>query len=169
MPEDRNQNQIIRKDAKNCFVESLNDAFPIGRIHLAFAAYDLTRPAGERQTDNVHIYIAVDEFLELCRKLESGELRFLLQNKKKNGDKTPIYQCLGGTFAEKLAQQNRSRADGKSLSRVAQLKPGRKKKSPNPKETGGKAKKEKECTGEEKNGKEGNCRGATGARGRCRI
>ncbi|MCB6647068.1 hypothetical protein LI154_17820 [[Clostridium] scindens] len=46
MNEDRNQHQIIRKDARNCFVESLNDAFEIGRIHFAFATYDLSRPIG---------------------------------------------------------------------------------------------------------------------------
>ena len=61
MSENRNQNQIIRKDARNCFVESLSDAFEIGRIHLAFATYDLSKPAGQRQTNNIHIYIAVDE------------------------------------------------------------------------------------------------------------
>lgn len=121
MPENRNQNQIIRKDARNCFVESLSDAFSIGRIHFAFATYDLSRPAGQRQTNNIHIYIAVDEFLELCRKLTCGELRCMMQNKKSNGDKTPLYQCLGGTSAEKLAKQGRSRKDGMSLSRTAQL------------------------------------------------
>lgn len=126
MSEDRNQNQIIRKDAKNCFVESLNDAFEIGKVHLAFATYDLSRPAGQRQTNNIHIYIAVDEFLELCRKLECGELRYLLQNKKKNSDNTPLYQCLGGTSAERLAKYGRSRPDGKSLSRTAQLVAGKK-------------------------------------------
>ena len=126
MAEDRNQNQIIRKDAKNCFVESLNDAFEIGKVHLAFATYDLSRPAGQRQTNNIHIYIAVDEFLELCRKVECGELRYLLQNKKKNSDNTPLYQCLGGTSAERLAKYGRSRPDGKSLSRTAQLVAGKK-------------------------------------------
>ncbi len=123
---ERNQNQIIRKDARSCFVESLNDAFEIGKIHLAFAAYDLSRPAGQRQTNNIHIYIAVGEFLELCRKLECSELRHLLQNRKETGDKTPLYQCLGGTSAEKLAQYGRSRPDGKSLSRTAQLLAGNK-------------------------------------------
>lgn len=126
MTEDRNQYQIVRKDARNCFIESLSDGFGIGRAHFAFASYDLSRPAGHRQIANVHIYIAVDEFLELCRKLTSGELRHQLQNKKKNGDETPLYQCLGGTSAEKLKQQGRARADGKSLSRTAQLIPGRK-------------------------------------------
>lgn len=121
MAENRNQNQIIRKDARGCFVESLNDAFDIGRIHLAFATYDLSRPVGQRQTNNIHIYIAADEFLELCHKLICGELRYLQQNQKKNNDNTPLYQCLGGTSAEKLAKYGRSRKDGKSLSRTAKL------------------------------------------------
>lgn len=74
MYEERNQYQIIRKDARACFVESLCDAFEIGKVHLVFASYDLSKPAGQRQTNNVHIYIAVDEALELCRKLSSGEM-----------------------------------------------------------------------------------------------
>ena len=126
MPEDRNQYQIVRKDARNCFIESLRDAFPIGRIHLVFATYDQSKPAGQRQTNNVHIYIAADEFLELCRKLECGELRYLTQQKKQSGDKTPLYQCLGGTSAEKLTKLGRSRKDGMSLSRTAQLLAGSK-------------------------------------------
>lgn len=126
MAEDRNQYQIVRKDARNCFVESLSDGFGIGKVHFVFASYDLNRPAGQRQTNNIHIYIAIDEFLELCRKLTCGELRYLLQSKKKSGDETPLYQCLGGTSAEKLRQQGRARTDGKSLSRTAQLIPGKK-------------------------------------------
>lgn len=126
MTDDRNNYQVARKDAKNCFVESLNDAFPIGRVHFAFASYDVNRPAGQRQTNHIHIYIAVDEFLELCRKLECGELKYVLQTKKKAGDTKPLYQCLGGTSADRLAKQGRSRPDGKSLSRVAQLIPANK-------------------------------------------
>ena len=104
MYEERNQYQITRKDARGCFVESLSDAFPIGKAHFAFATYDISRPAGQRQTNNIHIYIDLDEILELCRKLECGELRYLLQTKKKNNDKA-----------------GRPRKDGKSLSRTAQL------------------------------------------------
>lgn len=126
MNADKNENQIIRKDARNCFVESLNDAFPIGKIHLTFATYDLSKPAGHRQTNNIHIYLSVGEFLELCRKLECGELRYQLQLKRKNGEKSPLYQCLGGTSAEKLRQLGRPRSDGKSLSRIVQLVPGTK-------------------------------------------
>lgn len=126
MAEERNIYQITRKDARGCFVESLWDAFEIGKIHLAFATYDLKRPAGQRQTNNIHIYIAADEFLELCRKLNCGELRYMMQNKKQNNDMTPLYECLGGTSAEKLAAYGRSRPDGKSLSRTAKIVVGNK-------------------------------------------
>ena len=121
MIEERNQNQIIRIDARNCFVESLSDSFEIEKAHFVFAAYDLSKPAGQRQINNIHIYMDVAELFELCRKLTGGELRWLMQNKKKSGDNTPLYQCLGGTSVEKLEKYGRPRADGKSLSRTAQL------------------------------------------------
>lgn len=56
MAEERNQYQITRKDAKNCFVESLSDAFEIGKIHLVFATYDTSKPVGQRQTSNIPIF-----------------------------------------------------------------------------------------------------------------
>jgi len=121
MAEDRNQHQIIRKDAKNCFVESLSDSFEKGKAHFAFAAYDLSKPSGHRQTSCVHIYISIPELLELCRKLSCGELRFLWQERKKAGDNKPIREWLGGTSAEKLRKYGKPRPDGKSLSRVAKL------------------------------------------------
>ena len=52
MQDERNASQIIRKDARNCFVESLSDAFANGRAHFAFATYDMNKPAGQRQTNN---------------------------------------------------------------------------------------------------------------------
>ena len=55
MSEDYKNNQIIRKDAKNCFVESLNDSFSIGKAHLGFASYDMNKPAGSRQTKRINI------------------------------------------------------------------------------------------------------------------
>ena len=126
MSDERNQYQIIRKDARNCFVESLSDSFTKGRAHFAFATYDLSKPAGQRQTNNIHIYISVPELLELCRKLSCGELRYILQQKKQTGDSKPIQEWLGGTSAEKLRQYGKARPDGKSLSRVCKLLVGQK-------------------------------------------
>ena len=121
MSGEKNPSQIIRKDARNCFVESLSDAFGNGRAHFVFATYDLNKPAGQRQTNNIHIYISIPELLELCRKLSCGELRNILQQKKQTGDSKPIQEWLGGTSAEKLRQYGKPRPDGKSLSRVCKL------------------------------------------------
>ena len=126
MQDERNASQIIRKDARNCFVESLSDAFANGRAHFAFATYDMNKPAGQRQTNNIHIYISVPELLELCRKLSCGELRYIMQQKKQTGDPKPIQEWLGGTSAEKLRQYGKPRPDGKSLSRVCKLVAGQK-------------------------------------------
>ena len=126
MADERNVSQIIRKDARNCFVESLSDAFANGRAHFAFATYDLSKPAGQRQTNSIHIYISIPELLELCRKLSCGELRYIMQQKKQTGDSKPIQEWLGGTSAEKLRQYGKERPDGKSLSRVCKLLAGQK-------------------------------------------
>ena len=107
-------------------MESLSDAFEKGKAHFAFATYDVNKPAGQRQTNNVHIYISIPELLELCRKLTCGELRYIWQERKKTGDNKPIQEWLGGTSAEKLRQYGKPRADGKSLSRVAKLLAGQK-------------------------------------------
>ena len=69
---EENLYQIIRKDAKNCFVEVLNDSFAIGRAHLFFATYDLSKPKNQRYTNTVDIYLPMSEVVELCRKLEAG-------------------------------------------------------------------------------------------------
>lgn len=126
MSGERNRNQIVRKDARGCFVESLSDAFGIGKAHFAFAAYDMKRPSGQRQTDCVHVYMDVGELLELCREAESGEIRAMLREKRQSGERGAIYQHLGGTTADRLRAIGRERADGMSLSRTFQLLPGAK-------------------------------------------
>lgn len=122
-----NRNQIIRKDARGCFVESLCDFFEVGKVHLAFATYDVNLPSGQRQTNNIHIFIGVDELQEICRKILCGELQYMLKQRRQSGDyNKPLMEWLGGTPAEKLAKSGRSRADGKSLSRTAKLLAGKK-------------------------------------------
>ena len=92
MDTDRNEHQIIRKDARACFVKTLNDSFEFSKVHFCFASYDMKLPAGQRQTNSVHIYVAVDEFLGLCQKMASGELRYMIQQRKKDGSNDPLYR-----------------------------------------------------------------------------
>lgn len=50
----------------------------------------------------------------------------MLREKHQSGDRSPIYQHLGGTPAEKLCSLGRARSDGMSLSRTMQILPGAK-------------------------------------------
>ncbi len=126
MSKEKDDRQIIRKDAKNCFVEILNDSFKIDKIHLNFATYDTSKPKGKRQTNNVAIYLPVDEFLEITRQIECGEMKFELKKRRDAEDGSPIYESLGGTSAERLKSLNAAREDGKSISRIFRITCGKK-------------------------------------------
>ena len=121
MTDDRNRYQITRIDAKNCFVESLSDTFSYGKAHLTFCTYDKSRPEGQRMTAYIQIYIDIADWLELCRMLDSGELRAAVAAQNRSGSRDTIKEWLGGTSAKKLAKLGKPREDGKSLSRTAQL------------------------------------------------
>ena len=119
--EDLNRYQIIRKDARGCFVETKSDSFGYGKVHLEFAAYDANRPEGQRQTNHINIYISVPEFLQLAQEALSGVLHMRAKHQKENNDGAPLYESLGGTSAERLAHFGRARPDGMSLSRIVKL------------------------------------------------
>ena len=116
-----NRDQIIRKDARGCFVEVKNDCFHLDKLHLQFVAYDKSRPAGQRYTNNIHIYIDIPEFLVLTQEAATGSLHMRMQQYKKEGKSDPLYEHLGGTSAKRLAYFGKSRPDGMSLSRVVKL------------------------------------------------
>jgi len=119
--EERNKTQIIRVDARNCFVESRSDAFGIGKAHFEFATYDTSKPAGQRQTNNVQIYLDISEFLCLAQEALNGMFHARARHQRTNNDTNPLYESLGGTSAEKLAQRGNPRTDGKSLSRIFKI------------------------------------------------
>ena len=116
-----NRDQIIRLDARDCFVEVKNDCFQIDKVHLQFVAYDQKRPKGQRYTANIHIYIDVPEFLVLAQEGATGALHARMQQYRQAKKQDPLFECLGGTSAEQLKHYGRPRPDGKSLSRVAKL------------------------------------------------
>lgn len=116
-----NQYQIIRKDARNCFVETKSDCFHLNKVHLQFVAYDKSRPVGQRSTSNVNIYIDVPQFLALAQEAANGSLHRRMQQYKTEHKADPLYEHLGGTSAKRLAQYGHAREDGKSLSRVVKL------------------------------------------------
>jgi hypothetical protein len=124
--DDLNRYQIIRKDARGCFVETKSDRFSFGKVHLEFSTYDARRPAGQRQTNHVHIYIDVPEFLHLSHEALTGALHLRARQQRGQKNDTPLYNHLGGTSADKLRRYGKQRPDGKSLSRIVKLRLGNK-------------------------------------------
>jgi hypothetical protein len=119
--EDLNRFQIIRKDARGCFVETKSDCFGYGKVHMEFSQYDATRPAGQRQTGHINIYVDVPEFLLLAHESLSGALHMRARQQKEKNDNSPLFEHLGGTSSEKLRRFGNPRPDGKSLSRIIKL------------------------------------------------
>lgn len=113
--------QIIRKDAKNCFVETKSDCFEIGKVVVNFVAYDASKPEGNRATNSISIFIPVDDLLLLNAQITGGTLAEVITQKRGKNDMKPIYQHLGGTKAEKA-----NRPDKMSLSRNITLTVGQK-------------------------------------------
>ena len=113
---EKNPNQIIRKDGRDCFVEVLNDSFEIGKIHMRFIKYDTSRPSGSRSTNQVDIYIDASEFLVLAHEALFG----ILYNKvvQAAAENKPGFRVMGGTSVKRLAARDKARTDGKSLSRI---------------------------------------------------
>lgn len=121
-----NLDQIIRKDARSCFVEVKSDCFHMDKVHLQFVTYDQKRPAGQRYTNNVHIYISIPEFLVLAKEAETGALHVRMQQMKREGTSEPLFEHMGGTAAAQLKWYGRERPDGMSLSRIVKLVAGSK-------------------------------------------
>jgi len=57
----------------------------------------------------------------LAQEAATGALHHRMRQYKQEKKTEPLYQCLGGTSAERLKQVGQARKDGKSLSRVAKL------------------------------------------------
>lgn len=123
-----NPNQITRVDGKNVFFEVLNNCFSLGegKIQINFAEYDPNN--GNKQTKLIPIYMDFQDFLILAQDVKSGRIAKYQADHK--NDQYPYvvdeYTLLGGTSAQKLADKNKSRTDGKSLSRQFKLVVGKK-------------------------------------------
>ncbi|EGT3642176.1 TPA: hypothetical protein UL242_002518 [Clostridioides difficile] len=125
------RHQIIRIDGSNVFFEVLSNAFPIGKVQINFRKYDKNANKGEKFTQQVDIFINIENALVLCQDILSGKiekLAVLSEKEAKQKDSKypqPIWKNLGGTSVKKLKEQNKERKDGYALSRMLKLSPGK--------------------------------------------
>lgn len=117
--------QIIRFDGKDTFFEVMANAFGIDKVQLNFRKYDATKSTGSKFTQQVDIFINVEDALVLCQDILSGKINALAEVEKAKGAKypAPVWQSMGGMSAER-AKEKGLRSDGMALSRVIKLAPG---------------------------------------------
>lgn len=102
--------QIARFDGKNCFVEVLNSAFPIGKVQLNFCQYDGTTNAMTKRLD---VYIDVNRMLVLANDVLTGNLSRMVEHAKKTGtfegqtvsDYTSYFTDMGGVSEDKVQKK----------------------------------------------------------------
>ncbi len=121
MAKENKETRIVRKDGKNCFVEVVNEAFDKDRVRLDFISYDTTKSSGDRITASVSIYISFEEWRRFSKKLLEGAKEYKKYCDAHQDYKEPLYKTMGGTSAKRLKEWNKSRSDGKSLSRQFQV------------------------------------------------
>ncbi len=128
MAREKNINQIVRKDGKNCFVEIMSSAFEIDKVLLNFYNYNMDMPANNRRSAGVSIYLSFDEFYRICYDATMNYRLVKLLNDsfvkmKETGAKypEPITLYMGGKTASSLQKAGKARPDGKSLSRQLQI------------------------------------------------
>lgn len=133
MASQKNPNQIVRKDGKNCFVEVMSSAFDIGKVLMNFVSYNTENQTGSKITANISIYLSFDEFYRLCHDITVTrsiikEILTMAEAAKREGKRYAPQKvlCMGGRSAASLAAAGVSRADGKSLSRQMKICAGEK-------------------------------------------
>lgn len=122
----KNPQQLIKLSGKDTFVEVMNNPFEIGKILLNFAKYNDNAKAGEKITDNIQIYMDLEEALVLAHDIVSGKIPQLAKIEKDKGSKYPkeVYKKQGGTSAARLKASGKERPDGMAESRVLKIGPG---------------------------------------------
>ena len=124
------QKQILKFDGKNVFVEIMANAFAIGKVQMNFIEYNPTQQQGNKQTKNLSIYLDIENFEVLANDILSGRMTSLAKKKKEEQVAGNYKYCkevfveLGGVSASALKKRNKSRTDGKCLSRQFKITPG---------------------------------------------
>ena len=121
----KNPQQLIKLSGKDTFVEVMNDSFEIGKILFNFAKYNEKAEPGKRITDNIRIYMDLEEALVFAHDIVSGKIPQLAKiEKEKSKYPKEVYKKQGGTSAKSLKGTPRERPDGMAESRVLKVVPG---------------------------------------------
>lgn len=132
------EEQIIRIDGKDSFVEITNDLFHYKKVILRFIKYNDKAEKGKKFIHDISIFLEFEKFLALKNDLMSGRLTALGKAAKETAAKAGytypkhIYSQLGGKPAERLNDVDKAKfaqfniPTTASLSRQFKITPGQK-------------------------------------------
>lgn len=132
------ENQIIRIDGKDSFVEVTNDLFHYGKVILRFIKYNDKAEKGKKFVHDISIFLEFEKFLALKQDILSGRMTALAKAAKETAAKggysfaKHIYSQLGGKPAERLNDADKAKyaqygiPTTASLSRQFKIAPGAK-------------------------------------------
>lgn len=123
MKDNRDLEQVLRIDGKNCFLEVMLSGLGFDKVLLNFKQYDANLPSGQRSKGDIGIFMGIYEAELFARDVMSGRIPKMgakaLKVAKDTGKQYAdvIYMSQGGTPAK-------NRPDGIAIARVMELSPG---------------------------------------------
>lgn len=129
-------NQIIRIDGRDSFVEVTNNLFHYNKVTLRFIKYNDKAEKGNKFIHDISVFLEFQEFLTLKNDIISGRMTGLAKTAKEAATKAGytyplhIYQKLGGKKNEKLNDADKAQFNkfglslNDSLSRQFKISPG---------------------------------------------
>lgn len=124
---------IASVHGKSSFVKAVDFSFNIHRVCLRFVRYNTNQSQGNKVIGEVPIYIDFADMLKIINLtvhnsfyLKQVQKNLIESKNQRQQYPKPVILHRGGTSAEKLAQQKKSRRDGQCESRIFQISAGMK-------------------------------------------
>ena len=120
----RYDHDIIELNARDTFCKAKINSFPIDKVQLSFVKFD---PSTNKSLQAVDAYVSFEEMKVLCADILSGRIAAMAKAELAKGAAWPaaVWQSMGGTDADKCKERG-LRTDGKAMSRIVKIIPGKK-------------------------------------------
>lgn len=115
--------QVMRIDGRNCFAELMMSAIGLDKVTLRFKSYDPSKPAGQRSTGDVSIYMGMYEALRLSRDILSGRVARMGKREREKAAKANS-KYPGDVWLSQGGTPSKYSATGRPVARTFSIAPG---------------------------------------------
>lgn len=111
---EKNPEQIVRIDGKNCFLEVMSNSFAIDKVRINFRTYDVNAQSGNRTNGKIDIYLGYKDF------------DFLYQGIMHNGNGYLMSEVFNSQYGATIYRGGR-KENGQVIARELKLQQGQRK------------------------------------------